>query len=302
MYQITEKFISLNRSKKSFTPIGIVIHETANPNDSADMEFRYFNSGDRQASAHAFIDSGNIIQTIPWLEVGWHAGKTANSKFIGIEMCHTTNSDKFKMIWDRTVWLFAYLFVNVIKCNTITKDNLMSHAEVSNLWKETDHLDPVDYFATFGKTVDTFRQEVQIMINQMTVPKYPQWQLDCVQYLTDKKFILSEHAPDENLTLQIFSQMMNNVTTKASSIIPIAWLLKNGYITGVHNKGELLTISTFAYIVGNKLKETISESTLDYLLRKGFLTQPRTNKDEIVTMSLFGAMVKNGDMKGVRWY
>jgi N-acetylmuramoyl-L-alanine amidase len=48
---------------------------------------------------------------------------------------------------------------------TITTDNLLSHAEVSRKWGETDHLDPVDYFAQYGKTVDMFRSEVQAAIN-----------------------------------------------------------------------------------------------------------------------------------------
>jgi N-acetylmuramoyl-L-alanine amidase CwlA len=166
-YEIIEKLIKFNRSYKSFQPIGIVLHETANPNDTAEMEYSYFNSGDRSASAHAFIDSNFIVQCIPWLEVGWHCCRTGNSKFIGIEMCHATDETKFQMIWDKTVWLFAYLFVNVIKCNTVTKNNLMSHAEVSEMWHESDHNDPIEYLKRYDRTVDMFRAEVQEMINKM---------------------------------------------------------------------------------------------------------------------------------------
>jgi peptidoglycan hydrolase-like protein with peptidoglycan-binding domain len=43
----------------------------------------------------------------------------------------------------------------------------MSHAEVSQKWGETNHSDPIAYFAKFGKTVDMFREEVQSEINSM---------------------------------------------------------------------------------------------------------------------------------------
>ncbi len=57
--------------------------------------------------------------------------------------------------------------MNIIKVTTINKDTLMSHAEVSQKWGETDHNDPIAYFGQFGKTVDNFRSEVQAEINRM---------------------------------------------------------------------------------------------------------------------------------------
>ena len=43
----------------------------------------------------------------------------------------------------------------------------MSHAEVSDKWKETDHQDPISYLFKFGKTVDGFRLDVQKEINKI---------------------------------------------------------------------------------------------------------------------------------------
>ena len=168
-YPITRKYISKNRSYLTFQPKGGVIHETANPGDSDEMEQEYFDSGDRQASAHAFIDADSITQTIPWDEVAWHAGRTANRQFWGIELCNTTNAERFKQIWDRGTWLYAYLFTRICipPIHTVTRQNLMSHAEVSVAWRETDHMDPISYFLRFGKTVDDFRTDVQAKITQM---------------------------------------------------------------------------------------------------------------------------------------
>ncbi|MDP4174149.1 MAG: N-acetylmuramoyl-L-alanine amidase [Bacteroidota bacterium] len=171
-YEIIQRYISKNRSYLPLVARGTVVHETASPGDSDESEFNYFNAGagGRSASAHAFIDNDSITNTVPWNEQAWHAGPTANHNFIGIELCNTLDPSKFQEIWNRAVWLFAYVHVNVIKVTAITKETLMSHAEVSAKWGETNHTDPVAYFANHGKTVDMFRAEVQEAINIMLNP------------------------------------------------------------------------------------------------------------------------------------
>jgi N-acetylmuramoyl-L-alanine amidase CwlA len=169
-----------NNPKTPLTAQGVVIHETANPNDSAQMEYNYFNSGNRQASAHFFIDSKEIVQCIETNCIAWHAGRTANFKFLGIEMCHATDPKKFVEIWNRAVWLTAIL-LHSINITTATDDNVMSHAEVSAKWGETDHRDPVSYFRTFGKTMIGFREEVQKIMNEINKPAVEEWKLQIVK-------------------------------------------------------------------------------------------------------------------------
>lgn len=177
-YTITQRYISKNRSYKPLNAVGTVLHETATPGASDEDEFRYFDSGagGRSVSVHAFVDYDSITQTVPWNEQAWHAGGTANRSYIGIELCNYNDRDKFEEIWKRGVWLFAWLHVNIIKDTTITKDTLMSHAEVSDRWGETNHTDPIAYFAKYGRTVDMFRDEVQKEIYAMlniTEPSEP---------------------------------------------------------------------------------------------------------------------------------
>jgi N-acetylmuramoyl-L-alanine amidase len=169
-YEIVQNFITQNRSGKPLKAIGSVLHETSDPGASDENEQSFFNNGNRGASAHAFVDYDSITQVIPWNEQAWHAGPTANKNFIGIELCHYDDCLKFPQVWARAVWLFAWVHINVLKLTTVTKDNLMSHAEVSQKWHETDHTDPVAYFAKYGKTVDMFRAEVQQEINNMINP------------------------------------------------------------------------------------------------------------------------------------
>lgn len=186
-YTIIQRFISMNRSGKTLDAIGTVVHETATPGASDENEYNYFNSGYRGASAHAFVDYDSITQTIPWTEQAWHAGPTANKSYIGIELCNYSDPAKFNEIWNRAVWLFAYVHVKVINVTTINKTTLMSHAEVSNTWGETDHMDPIAYFAKFGKTVDDFRAAVQAEINSMiSNPSYPYSNISYLQTVLNR--------------------------------------------------------------------------------------------------------------------
>lgn len=164
MYKV--KLIQNNRSGSRLNPKGVVVHETATPGATATQEYNYFNNAYQGASAHAFVDWEDVVQTIPYDEVAWHAGPTANSRYIGIELCRPSSHepDKFERVWNNAVSLFADLF-REHGFGEVTVDNLLSHAEVSSRWRESDHTDPVGYFAEYGKTVNEFRDEVQKELN-----------------------------------------------------------------------------------------------------------------------------------------
>ena len=163
------KLLSKNRSHELLVPIGIVLHETATPGATAQNEFLYFNGGDRGASAHGFVDWNGYIQTIPYDEVAWHAGYTANHKYIGIEMCHATNKADFDKVWNNTVEIVVGL---INKCG-FSINELTTHNEVSLRWRETDHTDPIGYFKKFGKTFEDFKNDVIAHMNGgLTMTQY----------------------------------------------------------------------------------------------------------------------------------
>ena len=234
------KLIQNNRSGSRLIPIGIVAHETATPGATAEREYQYFNSADRGASAHAFVDWEDVIQTIPYDEVAWHAGPTANSRYIGIELCRPSGHDpeKFGRVWNNAVSLFADLF-RENGCGTVTVDNLLSHAEVSSRWRETDHTDPVGYFAEYGKTVNDFRDAVQNelnggaeMINDLVTrmdeleqrinrlenpmiynyidQNMPEWARETVQKLVDKGYLKGNDQGELGLTDEMLKLFVIN--------------------------------------------------------------------------------------------
>ena len=109
MVQITKKLIKYNHSGIN-KPVYIVIHETGNTDIGADAErhYRYFNGGDRGASAHYFVDDKQIIQVVEHSVQSWHNGKKYvsnpavpqcnNSNSIGIEICVNQDGDYSKAV------------------------------------------------------------------------------------------------------------------------------------------------------------------------------------------------------------
>lgn len=166
-YQIIERLlpVGVNRPGAGLNPIGVIIHETDNPDATAEGHARYFASGNRDASAHYFVDYDSIVRTIPENEVAWHAGPKANRQFLSIELCHFDDEVRFQETWKRAVWFAADM------CKRYGWDPdqaIHSHAWVSRTYQETDHTDPYGYFQAHGKTMDDFIADVK---SQLEVPK-----------------------------------------------------------------------------------------------------------------------------------
>lgn len=94
MLPIQKKLIKYNYSSGN-KPTYLVIHDTGNTASGANAlaHYNYFNGGDRQSSAHYFVDSNNIIQTVEHHNASWHCGDgggkygITNYNSIGIEIC-----------------------------------------------------------------------------------------------------------------------------------------------------------------------------------------------------------------------
>lgn len=139
----------------------LVIHETVSVAD-ARRQLAYFNGHDAQANAHAFIDWNEVLLTLPVDEIAWSVGQPANNFTYNIELCHAANATDFAKEWDIATQYAAKW------CIDFQKDPLTfikSHDEIRRLFGGTDHTDPNDYFATFGKTMDDFRADVVKIVN-----------------------------------------------------------------------------------------------------------------------------------------
>ncbi|NLI13928.1 peptidoglycan recognition protein family protein [Pelotomaculum propionicicum] len=162
-YEIIQDFLQLgreyNRPGTELVPQGLTVHETATPGATSNNESAYFHNAYREASAHFFVDYSAIVQIIPEDEVAWHAGPTANRRFLSVELCHFTDPEKFQEVWKRGVWL-ASMLCRKYQWEPSNMNQLNSHAWVSEQWGETDHTDPVGYFQMHGRTWEDFVNDV----------------------------------------------------------------------------------------------------------------------------------------------
>lgn len=95
--------INRNQSSRVGNKINwIVIHDTANPNPTADAKRHreYFLNTSRQASAHYFVDDKEIIEIIDPKMAAWHCGERVskngctNLNSIGVELCINSDSNR----------------------------------------------------------------------------------------------------------------------------------------------------------------------------------------------------------------
>lgn len=116
---ITKSFIEYNFNKGRNTKQYIVIHDTGNTKAGADAvnHFKYFNNGERGASAHYFVDDKRILQLVRDDDRSWHCGKkygvapmsqVNNDNSIGIEICVNSDGD-YKKAFDYAVELTKIL-------------------------------------------------------------------------------------------------------------------------------------------------------------------------------------------------
>ena len=112
----------------------IVIHDTGNSRKGADAyaHFRYFNHPGRNASAHYFVDSREIIQLVEDFNAAWHCGDgrgrygITNSNSIGIELCINSDGD-----WEETKRKGIDLIRGLMKKHDIPKERVVRHFDAS---------------------------------------------------------------------------------------------------------------------------------------------------------------------------
>lgn len=132
---IIKKLIKYNYSSRKSTKIKyIVIHDTGNKRKGAgaNNHYLYFNGGNRNASAHYFIDDKEILQLVEDDNASWHCGDgkgmygITNSNSIGIEICVNPDSD-YNIAVQNTIELTKYL----MNKHNIPLNNVVRHYDAS---------------------------------------------------------------------------------------------------------------------------------------------------------------------------
>lgn len=178
---ITEKFMKKNRCYTSPSKIEVkklVLHSLGVAQPNSDVIFNSMNSNSAAVSVHGFIESDRVIQTLPWNYRAWHVGSGVKGSYnplsIGIEICepkgHTysggtmigydvkANTEYFNKVYTNAVQLFSFLCQ---KFNLDPIKDILCHCEVHALGYGSNHSDVMQWFPKHGKSMDTFRKDVQ---------------------------------------------------------------------------------------------------------------------------------------------
>lgn len=134
MLDIKKKLVNYNYTKGRTGVKYIVIHDTGNNSAGADADahYRYFGGGDRQASAHYFVDDHEIVQIIDDQNAAWHCGDgkgkygIKNSNSIGVEICVNKDGD-----YDKAVANTVELAGHLMNAYNLPMDKLVRHYDAS---------------------------------------------------------------------------------------------------------------------------------------------------------------------------
>jgi N-acetylmuramoyl-L-alanine amidase len=131
---IDKRPINYNYSKRNQQVRYIVVHDTGNPSYGADAlaHYRYFNGGNRSASAHYFVDDKMVVETVEVAKSAWHCGDGRgkygiyNYNSIGVELCINKDSN-----WDKTKENALNLIRFLCESYNIPKSRVVRHYDAS---------------------------------------------------------------------------------------------------------------------------------------------------------------------------
>lgn len=207
---------SSNYTKGRKSPIKyIVIHYTANDGDSARGNCNYFAGAGRNASAHYFVDSVEVWQSVEDKDTAWHCGgikyyhsKCRNDNSIGVELCSHRDSRGSYYFDDAAVANAAELVKSLMKKYDIPASNVIRHYDVTHkicpapfvynitAWNnfkrklQDVYNDPAQTrsegsFMNEGKKITTYDEAMKVLVGKGVVTTREYWDnaVKCVNYL-----------------------------------------------------------------------------------------------------------------------
>lgn len=182
----------------------IVMHYTANKNDTAKNNALYFHNNVLETSAHYFVDDNDIYQTVKDEDTAYHCGASQyvhpecrNNNSIGIEMCgHFKDNEIYAS--RKTLLNAAKLVYDLCNKYDIPYDHIIRHYDV------TGKLCPIYWVDNNG--LDEFRQlvsginKVSIITCSYNKGKYLKEMIDSVlkQTYEDLELIIVDDGSFDN--------------------------------------------------------------------------------------------------------
>ena len=218
------------RKGREFPINWICLHFTANNGDTAQNNADYFaREGGLNASAHYFVDTESIVQSVKDGDTAWHCGRERggsyyndcrNANSIGIEMCSVIRNGVY-VIPEETMKRAAKLTRELMAKYHIPVSRVCRHYDVTHkdcpepwvrnpkLWEKfktmlTEEVEDM----TEAQTRAIAKQEISKAESAKkvynSVAECPEWAKDTVQKLVNKGFL---HG-DENGKLALTTDLL----------------------------------------------------------------------------------------------
>lgn len=209
--EIIKKHIAKNFTNIIEEKQYIVIHDTANYNRGADAmaHYKYFNTANRNASAHYFVDDNSIVELIDPNLRAWHCGdkkgsNITNKNSIGIELC--VNKDgNYTLTKQNSIELITKLMIDF----NITPSRVVRHFDV------TGKVCPASMAQKDWKIWNEYKEEIIKKYNSKKKKKT--WKQKEIQKLIDNNLVQDKNwinREDEKVEFWAIAVIVNNLLDK----------------------------------------------------------------------------------------
>lgn len=166
---IEQKLIPGIPKKPTIANDFIILHESGNANnvgiDSLDREVSNMTNNWQNAFVTHFVGSGGrIVQLATVGYESWGAGSIANPRsYAQIELSRTNDKSTFEKDYRAYIWLAKKLAseAGVPLLLDGSGKGLKTHKWVSENLGDTNHTDPIAYFASWGITLAKLKQDIE---------------------------------------------------------------------------------------------------------------------------------------------
>lgn len=203
--EMRQQLINHNRPGARITPTSVTMHNTGNPNSTAQNNRDYFsNHPNAKVSSHWVVDDKEAIQCIPESEMSWHAGPEANRQSISIEVCEFTDPARHEKAYRNAVELAA----DILRRYKWGTDRLTTHKRWTG--KECPrHILPIwdKFIADVQAVLTPPKDNIVLTAINFEGKKYPANIKGDITYLTLRTLVdmLGQHA---EIPLRAFADNM----------------------------------------------------------------------------------------------
>ena len=139
----------------------IVIHYTAGVGDTSSGNCRYFKNNVTKSSAHYFVDSNKVMQSVQDDVIAWHCGGKklsgkggslhgvcTNANSIGVELCNDKKDPEYNPTY-QTIENALELVRELMKKYSIPPENVVRHYDVTSKCCPAYWVDPTEWRVRF---------------------------------------------------------------------------------------------------------------------------------------------------------